>query len=62
VKQVVWLMDRKELKAKMFKVFRKDTIALPREMQEILMDDLVTAFQSRMSVLSRVHQKRGFRS
>jgi hypothetical protein len=55
-------MDRKELKAKMFKVFRKNATALPREMQEILMDDLVTAFQSRMSVLSRVQQKHGFRS
>jgi hypothetical protein len=62
VKQVARLADRKELKAKMFKVFRKDATALPKEMQEILMDDLVTAFQSRMSVLSRVQQKRGFRS
>lgn len=60
LRQVVRLRDRKELKTKMLKVFRKNVVTLSKEMQEILMDDLVTAFQSRMSVLSRVQEKRGF--
>ena len=61
MKQVVRFRDRRELKAEMSKAFRKDVVTLSDEMQEIFMDDLVTAFQSRMSVLSRVQQKRGFR-
>jgi len=58
--QVVMLRDRKELKTKMQKVFRNNVATLSKEMQEMLMDDLVTAFQSRISVLSRVQEKRGF--
>lgn len=44
---------RRELRVKMSKVFESHVEMLPREMQEILMDDLVTAFQNRMNVLNR---------
>jgi hypothetical protein len=47
------LKRRRELEVKMSKVFEEHVKVLPKEMQGILVDDLVTAFQNRMSVLNR---------
>ncbi len=44
---------RRELKAKMSKVFEGEVRMLPEQMQEILIDDLVTAFQNRIVILDR---------
>jgi hypothetical protein len=46
--------QRIALATKMGKVFEKDIRMLSREMQEILVDDLVTAFLNRLDVLTRV--------
>lgn len=46
--------QRKALATKMGRVFEEDVKMLSKEMQETLMDDLVTAFLSRLEVLSHV--------
>jgi len=46
--------ERKDLAGKMAKVFKTDTRMLSKEMQRILMDDLVTAFLNRLNVLTLV--------
>jgi len=53
LKQDMSLDRRRELEVKMLKVFEGQVKMLPKEMQEILVDDLVTAFQNRMNVLNR---------
>jgi len=53
LKQDMRLKRRRELEVKMSKVFEEHVKVLPKEMQGILVDDLVTAFQNRMSVLNR---------
>jgi hypothetical protein len=45
---------RKALKAKMEKALFDDIKYLSKGAQDILLDDLVTAFESRLAVLSRV--------
>ena len=49
--------QRKELEAKMAEVFKEDIEMLSTELQEILLDDLVTAFQNRINVLIRAQAK-----
>jgi hypothetical protein len=44
----------------MANVFKDYLIVLPTELQRILVDDLVTAFQNRMNVLMRAQNKRGY--
>jgi hypothetical protein len=44
----------------MSKVFKKDVKGLSAELQRILLDDLVTAFQNRISVLMRAQEKRSY--
>lgn len=46
--------NRKQLKSKMAEVFGNNIQALTVEMQNILLDDLVTAFENRFDVLNRV--------
>lgn len=46
--------QRKALATKMSRVFEEDVKMLSKEMQETLMDDLITAFLSRLEVLSHV--------
>jgi len=41
----------------MAKVFQENIDELSTELQRILLDDLVTAFQSRMNVLLKVQKK-----
>jgi len=45
--------NRNELKRKMANVFDKEIQMLSTELQRILLDDLVTAFENRLSVLNR---------
>ncbi|MFW6111030.1 MAG: hypothetical protein ACOC6H_03235 [Thermoproteota archaeon] len=49
--------QREELEAKMEDVFKEDIDLLSRELQRILVDDLVTAFQNRMKVLIRAQDR-----
>ena len=46
--------QRKALETKMSKVFKEDVKMLSKEMQETLMDDLVTAFVNRLGILARL--------
>jgi hypothetical protein len=46
--------QRKALATKMVRVFKVDIRMLSKEMQEILVDDLVTAFLNRLNVLTCV--------
>ena len=45
--------NRKEMKLKMATVFSDKIEMLSKELQEILLDDLVTAFENRLNVLNR---------
>ena len=45
--------NRKELQLKMAAVFRQKIQMLSNDLQEILFDDLVTAFENRLAVLKR---------
>lgn len=47
---------RKDLENKMAEVFRENISVLSAELQRILVDDLVTAFQNRMKVLIRAEE------
>ena len=49
--------DRKELEAKLEDVFQQKIDQLPTELREILLDDMVTAFENRLNVLSRATEK-----
>ena len=49
--------DRKELVAKLAEVFTENISRLPTELRQILLDDMVTAFENRMNVLNRVSQQ-----
>jgi hypothetical protein len=50
-------ITRKTLKSKMAQVLNEDIKTLPREMQAILLDDLTTAFESRLLVLCKIQSK-----
>jgi hypothetical protein len=58
LKKTLTIKERKELQNKMAKVFKRNIKGLPAELQRILLDDLVTAFQNRMNVLIRARAKR----
>lgn len=60
MKQRVTLKQRKELEARMARVFHKNVKGLSAELQKILLDDLVTAFQNRINVLIRAQDKRTY--
>jgi len=49
--------DRKELEAKLANVFHEQINDLTTELREILLDDMVTAFENRLNVLNRVSRK-----
>jgi hypothetical protein len=48
------IKERKELGVKMSEVFSSRIKTLPVEMQDILLDDLVTAFENRLSLFSQI--------
>jgi hypothetical protein len=54
------LKQRKELEGKMAKVFKEKISVLSTELQKILVDDMVTAFQNRIKVLIRAQEKRSY--
>ncbi len=49
--------DRKELEAKLANVFQAEINGLTTELREILLDDMVTAFENRLNVLNRAIEK-----
>jgi hypothetical protein len=60
MKKNMTLKKRKELEAKMAKVFKENIKGLSTELQKILVDDLVTAFQNRINVLIKAQKKRSY--
>ena len=58
LRQNISAKHRKELATKIGRALKKDTRSLSNEMQEILADDLVTAFFSRLDVLTQVNSSR----
>ncbi len=49
--------DRKELEAKLANVFDEKINDLSTELREILLDDMVTAFENRLNVLNNASKK-----
>jgi hypothetical protein len=60
VKQQIVVKSRKELEAKMSMVFGEKINGLSAELQRILLDDMVTAFENRLNVLNRTNVKRRY--
>ena len=60
MKQSIASKNRKELENKMAKVFEKDMKLLPSALRKIMVDDLVTAFESRLCVLNRAQSNLKF--
>lgn len=52
------LKDRETLIIKITEALRDNISILPTDFQQILVDDLVTAFQNRIKALIRIYQKR----
>jgi hypothetical protein len=57
VKQQFTQKSRKELEAKMAEIFNAKIAGLSTELQEILLDDMVTAFETRLNVLNVAQAK-----
>ena len=49
--------DRKELEEKLASAFQKQISKLSTELREILLDDMVTAFENRLNVLMRTSKQ-----
>ncbi|HEX7482221.1 MAG TPA: hypothetical protein VF350_01975 [Candidatus Bathyarchaeia archaeon] len=49
--------DRKELESKLANVFDEEINSLSTELREILLDDMVTAFENRLNVLNNASRK-----
>ncbi len=60
MKTTFTLKQRKEMETKLSKVFKENVKDLSTELQGILVDDLVTAFQNRINVLMRAQKKRSY--
>lgn len=52
--QQVAVKGRKELEAKISMVFGEKIKGFSAELQEILLDDMITAFENRLTVFKRV--------
>ena len=50
--------DRKDLEAKLATVFDNEMNHLSTELREILLDDMVTAFENRLNVLNKASRKK----
>lgn len=57
MKERLNIKERIELQSRMAKVFKTNINGLSTELQEILLDDLVTAFQNRINVLNHAQAK-----
>ncbi|MGD0027459.1 MAG: hypothetical protein ABSC91_00795 [Candidatus Bathyarchaeia archaeon] len=60
MRKIITFKERKDLEDKMANVFQENLKGLSTELQRILLDDLVTAFQSRINVLTRVQKKASY--
>ena len=49
--------DRKEMEAKLDTIFHDKLCGLTTELREILLDDMITAFENRFDVLNRASKK-----
>jgi hypothetical protein len=58
--QNLTLKQRRDLEVKMAKVLKESIKGLSAELQKILLDDMVTAFQNRINVLIRAQRKRSY--
>jgi hypothetical protein len=54
------IKGRKELEGKIVKVFDDKIRGLSTELQRILIDDMVTAFENRLNMLKSVQVKNSF--
>ena len=59
MKQQTIIKTRKELETKMAAVFGEKITNLSTELQRILIDDMVTAFENRLNVLNHAYTKSG---
>jgi hypothetical protein len=59
MKQENTVKSRKELKCRLAAAFGEKTRGLSTDLQEILIDDMATAFENRLNVLNRVHERTG---
>jgi len=57
LKQKVAVKNRKELENKMVSVFGIKIKRFSTDLQRILIDDMVTAFENRLNVLNRANEK-----
>jgi len=60
LRKIITFKERKDLEDKMANVFQENLKGLSTELQRILLDDLVTAFQNRINVLIRAQAKRSY--
>jgi hypothetical protein len=60
MKQSIAIGKRKELENKMAKVFENDVKSVPVELRKIMVDDLVSAFESRLCVLNHAQSNLRF--
>jgi hypothetical protein len=60
LKHTMTLKVRKELETKMSKALGQNIKGLSAELQRIMVDDMVTAFQNRINVLTRAQAKRSY--
>ena len=57
MKHQVASKSRKELEDKMASIFGENIQQLSTDLQEILLDDMVTAFENRLNVLNQANLK-----
>jgi len=57
VNQQLPVICRKKLQAEMTKIFGEKIKELPTQLQEILLDDLVTAFENRLTIFKREEER-----
>jgi len=48
---------RKQLQTKIISIFKEETQVLNQELQQILADDLITAFQNRLKTFIKIQKK-----
>ena len=60
MKQQITNKGRKELEAKMATILGENIKGLSTELQEILLDDMVTGFENRLNVLNSAQAKSFF--
>jgi hypothetical protein len=58
--QTLTTKQRKELQNKLAKALTTSMKQLSTELQKIMLDDLVTAFQNRLKVLNKAQKKRSY--